>query len=231
MIRPLTLLSIFSLLLSISLPAQEKRERELELNSGAEIVSSYIWRGQNYSHTPSLQPWAELSWRGFTFGTWGAFRITGQGDDEINFYISKETGPLTIAIWDYWSYSKTNPSQYFNYEPATTSHMFEGQAMLSFGEENRFNFLFSSIFYGSDPSKSIYGEAEYVKSFGRNQISLFTGYQFKGEYYASSAGFVNLGCSYLRHLPLNEKLASYISLSFIVNPSASSTYFIVAVGI
>ena len=219
------------MILSIFLSAQDKNVRKIEFNAGAEIVSSYIWRGQNYSHTPSLQPWAEISWKGFTFGSWGAFRVTGQGDDEIDFYISKEAGPLTLAIWDYWSYSKSNPSQYFNYTPETTSHLFEGQAILSFGEENKFNFLFSTIFYGSDPSKSIYGEAEFVKTFGKNQLSLFTGYQFKGEYYSPSAGFVNLGCSYLRQLPINDKLASYISLSFIVNPSASSTYFIVAVGI
>ena len=224
------LLVLCSLLLSISLQAQEDKARKIEFNTGAEIVSSYIWRGQNYSHTPSIQPWAELSWRGFTFGSWGAFRVTGEGDDEIDFYISKEAGPLTLSIWDYWSYSKTNPSNYFNYKPETTSHMFEGQAMLSFGEENRFNFLFSSIFYGSDPSKSIYGEAEFVKTFGKNQLSLFTGYQFKGEFYSSSAGFVNLGCSYLRQITVNEKISTYLSISFIVNPSAGSSYFVAAIG-
>lgn len=231
MIRTYPILVVCSFLLSVSSQAQEKKERKIEFNTGAEIVSSYIWRGQNYNHTPSLQPWAEISWRGFTFGSAGAFRVTGDGDDEVDFYISKEAGPLTLAIWDYWSYSKTNPSKYFNYKPETTSHMLEGQAILSFGDENRFNFLLSSIFYGSDPSKSIYGEAEFVKTIGRNQLSVVAGYQFKGEYYASSAGFVNFGCSYLRHLPLNEKFVSYLSLSFIVNPSSKSTYFVVAVGI
>jgi len=213
-----------------SLAAQESKKSNPEFSFGAEVVSSYIWRGQNYNHTPSLQPWAELSWRGFTFGTWSAFRVTGDGDDEIDLYIAKEAGPLTIALWDYWSYSKTNPGQYFNYNPETTSHMLEGQAILSFGEENRFNFLFSSIFYGSDPSKSIYGEAEYIKTFGKNQLSLFTGYQFKGEYYHSSPGFVNLGCTYQRQIAVKENFTPYVSLSFVVNPSAGSTYFIAALG-
>jgi hypothetical protein len=229
-IRIFTTLSLFILLSGSSLFAQESKETKPEFSFGAEVVSSYIWRGQNYNHTPSLQPWVQVSWKGFTVGTWSTFRVTGKGDDEIDFYISKEAGPLTLAIWDYWSYSKTNPSQYFNYKPETTSHMLEGQAILSFGEENRFNFLFSSIFYGSDPSKSIYGEAEYTKTFGKNQLSIFAGYQFKGEYYHSSPGFVNLGCTYLRQIPVKENFTPYISLSFVVNPSAGSTYFIAALG-
>jgi len=230
MIFSFVILSLCTLLPGISLTAQERKENKIEFNIGAEMASSYIWRGQNYKHTPSIQPWAEVSWKGFTFGTWSAFRVTGEGDDEIDFYISKETGPLTLALWDYWSYSKNTPGKYFDYSPETTSHMFEGQATLSFGDKTRFNFLISSIFYGSDPSKSFYGEAEFIKTIGKNQLSLFTGYQFKGEYYHTSPGFVNLGCSYVRQIPVKENFTPYISISFIVNPSAGSTYFIAAIG-
>lgn len=224
------LLSVF-LFSGTFLYAQEERVGSVEFSAGGEVVSSYLWRGQNYNHNPSVQPWAELSWKGFTVGCWSAFRITGEGDDEVNFYISKNVGFLTLSIQDYWSYSKTSPSKYFDYTPETTSHMFEGSALLSVGEKNNFNLLISYLFYGSDASKSIYTEAEYVRGWKSNEIRAFAGYQLKGEYYAQKNGFVNLGCTYRRELNLKSKITPYCSLSFIFNPSINSTYFIVAVGI
>ncbi|MHC1779883.1 MAG: hypothetical protein AB9922_06555 [Bacteroidales bacterium] len=224
------LLSVF-LFSGTFLYAQEESVSSVEFSAGGEVVSSYLWRGQNYNHNPSVQPWAELSWKGFTLGCWSAFRIKGEGDDEVNFYISKNVGFLTLSIQDYWSYSKTSPSKYFDYTPETTSHMFEGSALLSVGEKNNFNLLISYLFYGSDASKSIYTEAEYVRGWKSNEIRAFAGYQLKGEYYAEKNGFVNLGCTYRRELNLKSKIIPYCSLSFIFNPSINSTYFIVAVGI
>lgn len=228
----LTSLLLFVFLFNgYALQAQEEKEGSVEISTGGEIVSSYLWRGQNYNHNPSVQPWAEISWRGFTVGCWSAFRIKGEGDDEVNFYISKSLGFLTLSLQDYWSYSKINPSKYFDYSPETTSHMFEGSALFSVGEKNNFNLLISYLFYGSDASKSIYTEAEYIRSWKSNEIRAFAGYQLKGEYYAEKNGFVNIGCTYRRELNLGNKVIPYCSLSFIINPSIRSTYFVVAVGI
>lgn len=214
-----------------TLYAQEGKDRSVEISAGGEVVSSYLWRGQNYNHNPSVQPWAEVSWSGFTVGCWSAFRIKGEGDDEVNFYISKSMGFLTLSLQDYWSYSKINPSKYFDYSPETTSHMFEGSALFSVGEKNNFNLLISYLFYGSDASKSIYTEAEYVRSWKSNEIRAFAGYQLKGEYYAEKNRFVNLGCTYRHDLKFKTNIVPYCSLSFIINPAIKSTYFVVAVGI
>ncbi len=211
--------------------AQKSDQKLFEISAGGEVVSSYLWRGQNYNHNPSVQPWVELSWKGFTFGCWSAFRIKGDGDDEINFYISKSMGFLTLSLQDYWSYSKLSPSKYFDYSPGTTSHMFEGSAHFSVGEKNNFNMLVSYLFYGSDASKSIYAEAEYVSSWKSNEIRAYAGYQLNGEYYSEKNGFVNLGCTFRRNLTLRTNIIPYCSLSFIINPAIKSTYFVVAVGI
>ena len=177
-----------------------KEPAKIEFAANAQLVSRYLWRGQDYGHAPSFQPGAELSWRGFAFGAWSALRIAGDGEPELDFYISKELGKFTFAVWDYWSYDKELRTQYFDYNSATTSHMFEGQVIYSTGERNQFNLLLSSLFFGADPTKSLYGEVEYVREFGKNEIALVAGYQFKGEYYAPHNGFVNIGCSYLRYL-------------------------------
>ena len=207
-----------------------KEPVKVEFAANAQLVSRYLWRGQDYGHAPSFQPGAELSWRGFAFGAWSALRIAGDGEPELDFYISKELGKFTFAVWDYWSYDKVLRTQYFDYNSVTTSHMFEGQVIYSTGEKNRFNLLLSSLFFGADPTKSLYGEVEYVKEFGKNEIALVAGYQFKGEYYAPHNGFVNIGCSYLRYLWDFGKYSTFVSFSLTANPALKKTFLTVAVG-
>jgi len=206
------------------------KSANVEFTANAQLVSRYLWRGQDYGHAPSFQPGAELSWRGFTLGAWSALKIAGEGEPELDFYISKEAGKFTFALWDYWSYDKTIRTQYFDYNSATTSHMFEGQIIYSTGERNQFNMMLSSLFLGADPTKSLYGEVEYVREFGKNEIALVAGYQFKGEYYAPHSGFVNIGCSYLRYLWDFGKYSTFISFSLTANPALKKTFFAVAVG-
>lgn len=207
-----------------------KEPAKIEFAANAQLVSRYLWRGQDYGHAPSFQPGAELSWRGFAFGAWSALRIAGDGEPELDFYISKELGKFTFAVWDYWSYDKELRTQYFDYNSATTSHMFEGQVIYSTGERNQFNLLLSSLFFGADPTKSLYGEVEYVREFGKNEIALVAGYQFKGEYYAPHNGFVNIGCSYLRYLWDFGKYSTFVSFSLTANPALKKTFLTVAVG-
>ena len=233
------------LIVSISLFAQNEEVKEpakkeqaenvkepakVEFTANAQLVSRYLWRGQDYGHAPSFQPGAELSWRGFAFGAWSALRIAGDGEPELDFYISKELGKFTFAVWDYWSYDKELRTQYFDYNSSTTSHMFEGQVIYSTGERNQFNLLLSSLFFGADPTKSLYGEVEYVREFGKNEIALVAGYQFKGEYYAPHNGFVNIGCSYLRYLWDFGKYSTFVSFSLTANPALKKTFLTVAVG-
>ncbi|HCT95034.1 MAG: hypothetical protein A2X19_09725 [Bacteroidetes bacterium GWE2_39_28] len=207
-----------------------EKSNNVEFTANALLVSRYLWRGQDYGHAPSFQPGAELIWRGFTFGAWSALKIAGEGEPELDFYISKEVGKFTIALWDYWSYDKLMRTQYFDYNSATTSHMFEGQIIYSTGERNQFNLMLSSLFFGADPTKSLYGEVEYVREFRKNEIALVAGYQFKGEYYAQNSGFVNIGCSYLRYLWDFGKYSTFISFSLTANPALKKTFFAVAVG-
>lgn len=228
---------VFVLLIPATLLSQDNTPEQpsdsgnrVEISVNAELVSRYLWRGQNYGQAPSFQPGAEITWRGFAFGTWGAFGIAGDGYPELDFYISKSIGKFTFAVWDYWYYDKDVNTSYFDYRSSSTSHMFEGQIMFSTGEKTRLNLLASSLFYGSDPSRSLYGEAEIERGFGKNELKLTAGYQFKGEYYAPKSAFVNIGCTYTRYLFDFNKYSTYISISLTANPALGKTYLTAAVG-
>lgn len=212
---------------SLSLFAQSDTIPKISTTVGIDLVSHYIWRGQDYGHKPSLQPGVSATWKDFTLGYWGAYRIAGSGDHETDFYIEKTIGPVTFGIWDYWSHSDSISNNYFDYNKNSTSHLFEAQVLLSGGEKLPFNLLGSYLFYGADPSKSMYFELQYLHSFGSIDTQVFAGFQAKGEYYAPKAAFVNLGCTASKSFKITEKWSLPLNLSFIVNPASQKAYLVV----
>lgn len=229
--RPALILILFLFAGNFSLSGQQDTGSPVTVSASADVFSKYIWRGQDYGHAPSLQPGLSASWRNFVIGAWGAFRLSGDGDDEIDFYITKTIGPVSLSLWDYWSYSKSNPSKYFNYNPETTSHLLEGQILLSGGEKLPFNILGSWLFYGSDPSKSIYVELQYVQPVNNSQLTFFAGYQVRGNYYAPGRGFVNMGVTLVQPMASARKYSMDLLLSLIANPENKSVFFTVGLSL
>lgn len=170
-------------------------ENKLVLSWGADFAKGYFWRGSDMEHKGSFQPYLSATWHNFTLGAWSAFRATGDGEDEFDVYISKEIGPLTIALFDYWSYRKDNRPVYFDLDNHTTSHLLECQIILTGGERVPLNFLAGWFFHGADPSKSIYMELQYVHPVFKGEAVIYAGYQARGDYYAEKPSFVNAGIS------------------------------------
>jgi len=164
---------------SPALFAQPDTLHAIATSANIDLMSRYIWRGQEYGQSPSIQPGMSATWKDFTLGSWGAYKFTGAGTQETDFYLSRDIGPVTCAIWDYWSFCDTASMDFFNYNQKTTSHLLEAQVLLSGGESLPFNLLGSYFFHGADSTKSIYLELQYQHTFGPNDILLFAGFQPK----------------------------------------------------
>jgi len=214
---------------SPSLFAQTDTIPKISTAVSVDLVSHYIWRGQDLGHIPGIQPGISAKWKDFTLGYWGAYRIAGSGVHETDIYFEKTIGPVTFSIWDYWNYSDSASNNYFDYNKNTTSHLLEAQVLLSGGEKLPFNLLGSYNFYGADPSNSLYFELQYVHSFGSFDTQAFAGFQAKGEYYAPKAAFVNVGCSVAKSIRITKKWAVPLSLSLIGNPETRKAYLVAGV--
>lgn len=214
---------------SISLFAQTDTIPKISTSVSVDLVSHYIWRGQDYGQTPSIQPGLSATWNDFTLGYWGAYRIAGSGDHETDFYLEKTVGLVTFGIWDYWTYSDSISNNYFDYNKNSTSHVLEAQVLLSGGEKLPFNLLGSYLFYGADPTKSIYFELQYLHSFGSIDTQTFAGFQAKGEYYAPKSAFVNLGCTASKSFKITKNWSLPLNLSFIVNPDSRKAYLVAGI--
>jgi hypothetical protein len=212
-----------------SLSAQSDTLHTITTSGNVDLMSRYIWRGQEYGQAPSIQPGLSATWKDFTLGAWGAYKFTGAGTQETDFYLSKEIGPLTFAIWDYWSFYDTTSTDFFNYEREATSHLLETQVLLSGGETLPFNLLGSYFFYGADSTKSIYLELQYQHSYGPTDILLFTGFQPQGSYYAPKAAFVNIGFTLAKEIAVTDRWSLPINISLIANPYCKSVYLVAGI--
>jgi len=212
-----------------SLSAQSDTLPAVSLSANVDLMSRFIWRGLENGHAPSIQPCVSASLKGFTLGAWGAYKLTGEGGQETDFYLSKTIGFVTIAIWDYWSFNDTSAFDFFNYREETTAHVLEAQVLLSGGETVPFNFIAAYFFYGADTSKSIYLELQYFHKLGTADFVAFAGYQLKGTYYAPKAAFVNIGCTVKKSIPVTDRFSLPLSVSLILNPSSKSVYLVAGI--
>ena len=107
--------------------AQEK----IETTVSADIVSQYIWRGQDLGNV-SLQPTLGVGYKGISLSAWGSVGLTEPADTkEFDLTLSYQTGGLNIGVTDYWFNS---PEQrYFLYDAHRTSHLFEANIGYDFG--------------------------------------------------------------------------------------------------
>ena len=214
---------------AFALSGQTDTRSAFKITANADLVSRYIWRGMDIGHAPSIQPGMAMQWNDFKLGAWGAYKLTGAGEQETDFYLSKTYRFVTFAIWDYWNFNDTTAFNFFDYRRKTTSHLLETQLLLSGGKVLPFNLLSSYFFYGSDLSKSLYFELQYEYKSDIADLLFFAGYQAKGTYYASGSGFVNIGCTLSKSVSLTDRLNLPVYLSLIVNPANKIPYLVAGI--
>ena len=137
----------FALLLAASVAVfgqEEKTEKKLTVDVGADLVSSYVWRGM-YQAGASFQPTFNLSAYGFTLGAWGStdFSVSFK---EIDLYLSYEYKGFRVGISDYW-YPGEGESYY---KHATGKHNLEASLGYNFPEKFPLLFEVYTMFYGND---------------------------------------------------------------------------------
>ena len=120
------------LVLSSTALAQEK----VETTICGDLVSSYIWRGQDLGST-AIQPTLGVGYKGLSLTAWGSYGLVNADDvKEFDLTLDYTIGGLSIGITDYW-FSRMDggdpDGRYFKYEAHGTNHVFEGYIGYDFG--------------------------------------------------------------------------------------------------
>ena len=95
--------------------AQDK----LETTISADIVSQYIWRGQDCGNV-ALQPTLGIAYKGLSLTGWGSVGLVQPSDTkEFDLTLAYETGGFHVGVTDYWF--NTGDGRYFEYASGKTS--------------------------------------------------------------------------------------------------------------
>jgi len=162
------------MLLAALIPAHAQNETSTSSTSAtlsADIVSRYVWRGQQLSEAAAIQPTLDFTFGSFSIGSWASYTFSAEGLQEVDLYLSYAAGNFTFTVNDYFNPVDTMGFQhdYFNWDSKTTLHSLE--AAVTYGGTDNFPLELTAgiYFFGNDKDDngdnnySTYFEAAYSK--------------------------------------------------------------------
>ncbi len=140
------------LALAVAFPATISAQEKVESDIGLDLVSSYIWRGQDLGNV-SVQPFLSVAYKGFSLSAWGSVGFEKSDTKELDLTLGYETGGFSVSVTDYWF---DGGPAYFHYGTHNTSHTFEAQIGYDFGPVavNWYTNFAGNVGYRSDGKKA-----------------------------------------------------------------------------
>lgn len=217
----------------VSGKAQENDQNEVEISTGFDLTSRYLWRGLILSPGASVQPFMEITGKGFAAGAWGSSTLHPYEWQEVDLYVSYEWQSLKFSVLDYFFFDDTSETpHFFDFRESSTGHVFEFIAEFCGTEKIPFRFLSAYNFYGADPSNSFYFELAWMKKISNIELELFSGYTpNKGFYHETKSGFTNIGISMAKDLEVNEHLNIPLQIQLVYNPLIRKAFMVATIGI
>lgn len=107
---------------------------QVETTIAADVVSQYIWRGQDLGNV-SLQPTLSIEYKGLSLSAWGSVGLSDSDDTkEFDLTLAYTAGGFNIGITDYWFNAGLDPeARYFKYDAHGTNHVYEANIGYDFG--------------------------------------------------------------------------------------------------
>jgi hypothetical protein len=184
---------------------------------GADLVSSYVWRGTQFGSGSHIQPYMDLGSGNLTGGVWGSFPTSAKGGgNELDLWVSYDFGPLALTITNY-----TFPGEggvYSKGEGLFNGDYTELSASTSIGTVDLSAGYFTEV------------EALYVElgtSIGAVDIALGYGDDSADAFYADGeSGLINMSFSGSKDIQITDNYSLPVFGSFIVNPKAETAFLV-----
>jgi hypothetical protein len=223
-------------LLAMIAPMMMSAQDEVETTIGADIVSQYIWRGQELGNV-SLQPTLGIAYKGLSLTAWGSVGLSNKDNTkEFDLTAAYATGGFHIGVTDYWF--NTPNERYFAYSAHETSHVFEANVGYDFGIASLdwyTNFAgndgvnkngkraYSSYFEANVPFKL--ASCEWTATIGA--------VPYATSFYGDANGFAvtNIGIKATKDIKVNDHFSIPIFAGITANPSTEKTFFIFGVSL
>jgi hypothetical protein len=224
----LLLSSILAVFVSASVFGQCDSNCCLNGKINADLVSRYVWRGQEYYNSPAIQPNFSIACKNFSFGAWGSFSLANSPIQETHTFLAYKYKMFQVTVWDYYfmNYSQWG-NKYLNYnKDDTTGHDLSVDFAFLGTEKLPLKILAAVNFYGADTCNSMYFEADYTFGPKAYPINVFVGFTPTEGWYGNGAGIVNCGLGLTHEYKINEDLAFPVYGKLILNPQRENIYLV-----
>jgi hypothetical protein len=127
-----TMAIVIAFLLIVSNICKAQGQHAVSINTQADMVSSYVWRGM-YQSGAAVQPTLGMNAGNFSLSAWGSVDVTGQGHKEVDLTASYSTNGITASLTDYWWAGQSGiynnrvngENKYFHLSNHNTDHILE----------------------------------------------------------------------------------------------------------
>ena len=187
--------------------------------AGADLYSSYIWRGTRQGSGPHIQPAVEFSRGSFAAGAWGTIDLNGYEEVDLWFAFNIPGG-FTIGLQDYY----LPELSYFDYSAAEGGHAFE----INIDYTSEHVWLSGNCVINEAGGIGSYGGDLYFEAgFSFDYFSLFMG--AGNGWHTESGGFnaCNLGLEVSEEIEITDRFAVPVTGQLIFNPDREQLFLVV----
>ena len=213
-------LTILSLAILVSISGTKDANAQVEVSTGMDLYSTYVWRGVAYSG-PSWQPYVDLAVGDLTIGAWGSQGY--DGFQEMDLYISYSLGDLSAGLTSYYY-----PGSNWTEEGSQAYEVNLGYSLgsISIGA----NYILNDDETGEGAGhvgQDMYFELGYSGS----AADIFIG---AGDGWHSSTtdfGLVNIGVTKSKDIIITESFSIPLTGAVIYNPDSEQLYILAGISV
>jgi hypothetical protein len=218
-----------------------------QFSTGADVVSSYVWRGFSQDRsiittksdttsllgTPNVQPYISYTIGGFTIGSWASSSFGGLVK-EVDLYATYVFSPaLSVTITDYnWGFA--SKKGYFDYS-ATTDHIYEATVAFTGPEKFPLSASVNTMFLGAD-KKASDGKQAYSTYIELGYqvtpvVKVFAGGLLgeSGAYVTTGGGVTNVGIKVSKSIAITDKFSLPVYGILGANPYSGNAFFVAGI--
>ena len=108
----------------LAMPSVAGAQKRVEGSVSADIVTQYIWRGQDLGGF-SFQPTASLSWQGLSLNVFGSTGLDKKDPREIDLTLGFQRWGVNIGVTDYWMSGVEKDNRYLYFDEFEGAHKLE----------------------------------------------------------------------------------------------------------
>ena len=222
------------LLVTVMAAQTAKAQGGIEASVGADIVSEYVWRGQDLGNV-SIQPSLELSYNGLSLSAWGSVGISNlaggaEQTKELDLTLGYTLGGFNFGVTDYWF---SGGNKYLKYGAHETSHVFEVNLGYDFGVAAInwcTNFAGDDYKADGDRAYSSYCELSAPFKLGGLDFSASIGatpFKSSATYgYADGFSVVDISLGAAKEIKVTDTFSIPAFARVTVNPKTENSYFV-----